>query len=89
MNTKKAIWIMGGIRDLEPWSDRESNITLSKDVSKIIELLQQGEKYKQIIKDIKNMFKTRKDRDGGEWGNNIWALKCIDELEQKEFPEEK
>ena len=77
MDTKQGIEFMEEV-------ERLFNITKSKQV---IELLKRGEKDGQIVEEIKNIFKVRKSRNGGEWtGNNL--LLNIYDIEQKYFLKE-
>ena len=71
MNTKEAI----------RWLNANKYLTRYKEV---IELLQRGEKFEQIVKSIEWRIKASKEVDSEAYG---W-LKFIEGIIQKYFPEE-
>jgi len=90
MNTKEAIEFLEKNK-VKSIKNRccygNAYIPNDNDINQVISLLQRGEKYRQIVEEIKNIFKVRKSRNGGEWtGNNL--LLNIYDIEEKYFPKE-
>jgi len=97
MNTKGAIkFMLYHISDFKERTsddelvDRDKCNEFLKKANSVISLLQQGEKYRQIVEEIKREFKTlhKDDETGEEYYTGVINKSDIKEIEQKYFPKE-
>ena len=80
--------VVNGIGKIAFWSCEEQMKPIKKDADNVITLLKRGEAMEKILDDIKNIFRARKSRNGGQWtGNNL--LLNIYDIEQKYLKEAK